>query len=141
MIAIDHVERIVSYMETVLELIELYADTDGETHFRFTDIDLDLCDFAPPSEPIQVSEAIASTSSVFLVAPPGWDKDFHPTPRRQLAVMLSGSASIQASDGQVMGVAPGSIVLLNDQNSKGHLTQVQGDHDAKFLLIGLAETP
>lgn len=121
-----------------MELIELYASTDGETHFRVTEIDLDMRDFAPPSKPIKVSADMTSTSSVFLMAPPGWDKAFHPTPRRQLAVVLDGKANIRASDGEAINVTPGDIILLNDQNSKGHLTQVQGDQDARFLLVGLS---
>lgn len=120
-----------------MDLTEIYADDAGETHFRNTDIDLELRDFAPPSQPVRVSREMASTSSLFLAAPPGWDADFHPTPRRQLAVMLEGVATITASDGAVIDVGPGSIILLNDQDSKGHLTRVKGEKDAAFLLIGL----
>ena len=120
-----------------MDLVEIYADAEGETHFRTIKIDLELRDFAPPSAPIQISPEMRSTSSVFLVAPPGWDKEFHPTPRKQLAVMLGGAATVSASDGQIIEVRPGDVVLLNDQDSKGHLTQVQGNQDASFLLIGL----
>lgn len=119
-----------------MELVEIYADGAGETHFRKTRIELEMRDFAPPSQPIRVSAEMASTSSVFLVAPPGWDEEFHPTPRRQLAVMLEGEATITASDGETIPARPGTVVLLNDQDSKGHLTRVQGDKDAAFLLIG-----
>ncbi len=122
-----------------MELTEIYADAVGETHFRKTKIDLALRDFAPPSEPIHVSPEIPSTSSVFLVAPPGWDKEFHPTPRKQLAVMLKGEATINASDGDIIEVRPGDVILLNDQRGKGHLSRIQGDHDATLLLIGLDE--
>ena len=120
-----------------MELTEIYADAEGETHFRTVEIDMDLCDFAPPSKPINLSADLPSTSSVFLTAPPGWDKSFHPTPRKQLAVMLKGKATVSASDGSTIEVSPGDVVLLNDQDSKGHLTQIQGIQDATFLLIGL----
>lgn len=122
-----------------MELMEIYADDSGETHFRKTDIALELRDFAPPSQPIRVSPEMESTSSLFLVAPPGWDEEFHPTPRRQLAVMLDGNATISATDGETIEVGPGSIILLNDQDSRGHLTRVRGDKDASFLLIGLGD--
>ena len=123
-----------------MELIEIYADTAGETHFRRTEIDFDVRDFAPPSQPIRISPEMPSTSSLFLVAPPGWDEAFHPTPRKQLAVMLDGEATVSVSDGDILDVRPGNIILLNDQASKGHLTRVQGDKDAAFLLIGLEES-
>ena len=51
--------------------------------------------------------------------------------------MLAGKATVTASDGETIDVRPGSIILLNDSDSKGHLTQVQGDMEASFLLIGL----
>lgn len=121
-----------------MDLVEIFADAAGETHFRNTDIPMELHDFAPPSQPIRISAEMESTSSLFLTAPPGWDEEFHPTPRKQLAVMLEGSATISATDGDTIEVLPGSIILLNDQDSKGHLTRVSGDEEASFLLIGVA---
>lgn len=122
-----------------MELTEIYADADGETHFRNAEIDLELRDFAPPSKPIHVSPEMPATSGLFLVAPPGWDEDFHATPRKQLAVMLKGQATVTTSDRDMIEIRPGDIVLLNDQDSKGHLTRIQGNHDAAFLLVGLDE--
>jgi hypothetical protein len=122
-----------------VELTELYADPEGETHFRHIEIDLETRDFAPPSEPIQISPEMPASTSLFLVAPPGWDKDFHPTPRKQLAIMLDGKATVQASDGEIVNFNSGAIVLLNDESSKGHLTQIQGTRNATVLLVGLAD--
>ena len=120
-----------------MELTEIYADAEGETHFRKVEIHMELCDFAPPSKPINLSADMPITSSVFLTAPPGWDKEYHATPRKQLAVMLMGEATIAATDGDIVEVGPGDTVLLNDQGSKGHLTQIQGAREATFLLIGI----
>lgn len=121
-----------------MQLIEVFSDSAGESHFRQTEIGLTLRDFAPPSQPIHVSAEMESTTSLFLQASPGWDKDFHPTPRRQLAVLLHGEVSVTATDGETVRLRPGGVILLNDQGGKGHLTQVQGDREARFLLIGLA---
>ena len=123
-----------------MELTEIYTDAAGETHFRKIEIALALRNFAPPSEPIQLSQEMPATSGVFLVAPPGWDKAFHPTPRKQLAVMLKGEATVSASDGETVEFMPGDVILLNDQEGKGHLTQILGDRHATVLLIGLDET-
>ena len=120
-----------------MELLEIFADDDGETHFRRTAIDFALRDFAPPSPPIGISAEIPATTSLFLSAPPGWDREFHPTPRRQLAVTLEGEASVTATDGECVTLRPGSVVLLNDTDSKGHLTRITGESDARFLMIGL----
>jgi len=51
--------------------------------------------------------------------------------------MLVGEATIAATDGDIIEVGSGDTILLNDQGSKGHLTQIQGAQDAAFLLIGL----
>lgn len=122
-----------------MDLVEIFADAEGETHFRRTEIDFEVRDFAPPSQPIQISAEMPSTSSLFLVAPPGWDGTFHPTPRKQLAVMLRGKATVSVSDGDVINFTPGNMILLNDLAGKGHLTRVQGENDAAFLMIGLED--
>ena len=120
-----------------MELVEIYGDAAGETHFRRTEIDFEMRDFTPPSQPLRVSAEMPTASGLFLMAPPGWDKDFHPTPRRQLAVLLDGSVHMSVSDGESIGLKPGDIVLFNDMASKGHLTQVQSETDASFMMIAL----
>ena len=122
-----------------MELVEIYGDATGETHIRRTTIDFEMRELAPPSQPLGVSAEMASTSSLFLTAPPGWDKDFHPTPRKQLAVLLDGHVCITVSDGETIDLKPGNTFLLNDMASKGHLTRVQGETDASFLFIVLDE--
>jgi hypothetical protein len=122
-----------------MELVEIYGDAAGETHIRRTAIDFEMREFAPPSQPLGVSAEMASTSSLFLTAPPGWDKDFHPTPRKQLAVLLAGHVCITVSDGETIDLKPGDTFLLNDMASKGHLTRVQGETDASFLFVVLDE--
>jgi len=122
-----------------MDLVEIYGDAAGETHLRPTTIDFEIRNFAPPSQPVRVSAEIPSASSVFVVAPPGWDKGFHPTPRKQLAVLLDGHIRISVSDGDTVEMKPGDTFLLNDRDSKGHLTEVQGARDASFLLVVLEE--
>jgi hypothetical protein len=121
-----------------MELLELYADAAGETHFRATTLAFETRDFSPPSPPIGVTPDLRPVAAVFLCAPPGWDKAFHPTPRRQIAVILTSTLTVQATDGDVRRLEPGGCVLLNDAGSKGHLTQVQGTADVHALMIALA---
>lgn len=122
-----------------MDLLEIYGDEAGETHFRKTEVDLELRNFAPPSAPIEISAETPATTSLFLVAPPGWDDAFHPTPRRQYAILLDGLLQVTVTDGESTLMRPGDIVLLNDKDTKGHLSQVQGDRPACFLLVGCAD--
>ena len=78
-----------------------------------------------------------SSASLFLTAPPGWDDNFLPTLRKQLAVLLKGNVRISVSDGESSALEPDDTFLLNDMASKGHLTRVEGDQDAAFLFIVL----
>ena len=118
-----------------MELIEIHGDPADETHMRRTAIDFEMSEFVPPSQPLGVSAEMASTSSLFLTAPPGRDKNFHPTPRKQLAVVLDGHVCITVSDGETIDLKPGDTFLLNDMARKGHLARVQGEQDASFLFI------
>ena len=121
-----------------MEVLELYADAAGETHFRPTSIAFELRDFAPPSPAIGVTADLKPSAAVFLAAPPGWDKVFHPTPRKQLAIVLTGELSVAATDGAVRRFGPGSCFLLNDADSKGHLSQVQGETVVHALMLAIA---
>jgi len=122
-----------------VELLEIYGDERGETHFRKSDVELNLRDFAPPSAPLEISAEIPATTSLFLVAPPGWDDAVHPSPRQQFAILLDGMLQVTLTDGESTMMKPGDIVLLNDQDSKGHLSQVRGDRPTRFLLVGCGE--
>ncbi len=121
-----------------MEIKELYADAAGETHFRSTSIAFEQRDFAPPSPAIGVSGDLKPTAAVILSAPPGWDQVFHPTPRKQLAVVLTGELTVAATDGEVLRFGPGGCFVLNDVGSKGHLTQVQGSANVHALMVAIA---
>ncbi len=99
-------------------------------------VELEPNHYAPPSPPLEISAETPATTSLFLVAPPGWDDAFHATPRRQYAVLLDGQLSVTASDGETVMMKPGDMVLLNDSDSKGHLSKVQDNRPARFLMVG-----
>ena len=119
-----------------MDLLEIYADVNGETHFRRVSVEFEADHYAPPSPPLEISAETPVTTSLFLVAPPGWDDAFHATPRRQYAVLLDGELSVTASDGETVMMKAGDMVLLNDAGSKGHLSKVQSDQPARFLMVG-----
>lgn len=125
--------------DAVMEIPEIYADAAGVTHFRTLRMSLARKDYAPPSKSVFVSADLAVTTSLFLAAPPGWDENPHPTPRRQLAVLLEGELVMTTSDGDSLHVTPGNVVVLGDTVGAGHVTVVQGSKEARFLLVGLAD--
>lgn len=121
-----------------MQIAEIYADEAGDTHLREVPVSLALRDFAPPSAPMGVSAEAQLTSGVFLELPPGWDPKYHATPRRQWVTTLRGHLRITATDGIAKDFRPGDVFYLNDENSKGHQSLVQGQETVALLLVGLA---
>ncbi len=79
------------------------------------------------------------TTGVVLELPPGWDPLYHATPRLQWVVVLKGHLRITVTDGARTDFRPGEVFVLNDQDSKGHQSLVQGEEAATLLLVGLTE--
>lgn len=104
--------------------VRIYAGPDGETHFEDLQMTFELKHFAPPAPPISVSEAFATRGMALLSSPGGWDGDWHPTPRRQFIIILTGELEVEVSDGEVRLFRPGSIALVEDTGGKGHISRV-----------------
>jgi len=104
----------------------IFADADGVSHFGVSEVAFTLADYAPPSPPISVSQGMSVESVVFISSPPGWYGDWHPAPRRQIMFCLSGELEVRVSDGTVRTFEPGSVVLVEDTEGKGHVSRVVG---------------
>jgi len=119
-----------------MQITEIYSDETGETHIRANPVILAPRDFAPPSAPMAVSAEMPLTTGVILELPPGWDPNYHATPRRQLVVVLRGLLCVTTTDGTGAEFGPGDVFLLNDENSKGHQSLVQGEDIVALFLVG-----
>lgn len=67
-----------------MEVLEMFADSAGETHFRRTAVEFEMHDFAPPSQPVGVSGETVVTTSLFLKPPLVGTRNF--TPRRSASL-------------------------------------------------------
>ncbi|MGD9713868.1 MAG: hypothetical protein AB7V46_17675 [Thermomicrobiales bacterium] len=105
--------------------VRIYADDQGESHFEDMQATLTPGNFAPPAPPLNIA-ALAETRAAALVGgEPSWQGDIpHPTPRRQLMCILSGSFATTASDGETRIFRPGDLLLLEDVDGKGHVTRL-----------------
>ena len=52
---------------------------------------------------------------------------------------LSGAGTIEASDGEVRDLVPGTILLAEDTSGKGHISEVTGDEDVLVLILMLPD--
>ena len=120
-------------------LVRVYADSLGESHFEDITWELVETDFAPPAPQLWTSEFINSSTFGFIGAALGWYGDWHPAPKRQLTIYISGKVEGTASDGEIRIFGPGDVVLLEDTTGVGHRSRVVGDEDVILAVIQLDE--
>ena len=121
--------------EEPLAYVCVHADSLGESHFADSVIPLELKNFAPPAEPLSVSAAQAASEVLFLTLSGGWVGDWHPAPRRQYLISLSGEIDFEVSDGEVRRFPSGSIILLEDTSGKGHIVRVVGKETVRLVAV------
>lgn len=108
-------------------ITRLYTGTDGLTH----------------AEEIEANFAANGASNLGVTGAelhrmsPSTKADWHPGPRRQYVITLSGSGEIEVAGGQKIPVGPGHIDLIEDTTGKGHITR--NFEDRVTLQLPLAD--
>jgi quercetin dioxygenase-like cupin family protein len=75
----------------------------------------------------------------FISAAPGWFGEWHPSPKEQLTIYISGRIEATVSDGEARMFGPGDITLLEDTTGVGHRSKVIGDEPVVLAVIQLGE--
>lgn len=112
-----------------MEIARLYTGDDGETH-----VELMSLETHPELGTLQKAMGIQ-----FRSAPPGNFIDWHPAPRRQFVITISGEVEIGLGDGSVHRFGPGHVNLAEDLTGRGHTTRVVGDVPRVTATIPLAD--
>ena len=107
----------------------MYTGDDGETHWE--EIDLS-------QTPTWISN-LPTSHIVFREDPAGKFQDWHPAPRRQFVIILSGQLEIGFSDGTTKVFGAGDARLVEDTTGKGHTTAVHGDQPCVLATVPLSE--
>src|SRR5436190_15459112 len=94
----------------VMKVTRIYTGTDGHSHFDEVEVEIGK---------LQPGEGI-----VFRHELPGRVQQWHPAPRRQYVVTLSGEGEIEISDGSKRRFGAGDIMLADDTSGRGHITRV-----------------
>jgi len=118
-----------------VEIVRIVTDADGKTRFATGAIPLAEQDYAPPAPALAVSPRLAATDVAFASLPAGYFGDWHPAPRRQYGLLLSGALEIETGDGDRRRLDAGGVFLLEDVSGQGHRTWVVGDATALVALI------
>lgn len=111
----------------------VYTGDDGKTHLETLEVELALRGVSG------LSELVPATGVIFRRTPPDMNIDWHPAPRRQYVVTLAGEGEIEVGDGSKLPLGPGSIVLVEDTDGRGHITRGTGTEDRLSLFIPLPE--
>jgi hypothetical protein len=119
--------------------IRIFADESGRSHVDELRIELEVADSASSVPSIPMSSPIALSLARFSVMPPGFVADWHPAPRRQYSLHLSGELEVEVGDGEVRRIGPGSIVLLEDVSGQGHRTRVVGEQPVVGVFLWLPQ--
>lgn len=109
-----------------VKYVRLYTDENG--HSRFEDLEFAFAarDFAPPAPPLDVSNPIDASAVMMLRAPAGWADPAHPSPARQLLILVAGSWEVSAG-GETRTFSLGDVVLTDDTSGPGHASTVLED--------------
>ncbi len=106
----------------------LYSGPDGQSHIEPIDVE-HKADWLTGLPTTQIS---------FRVWPKDQFIDWHPAPRRQFVIILSGQLEIGCGDGTKQVFGPGDARLVEDTTGKGHTTRVVGNEPVLTATVPLA---
>jgi quercetin dioxygenase-like cupin family protein len=107
----------------------MWSDANGVSHFE----EIDLKD-----KPDWV-KGVATTQLSFREWKVGEFYDWHPAPRRQFVIILSGQLEVILGDGTKRLLNPGDLRLVEDTTGKGHQTRTVGNQPCLTVAIPLAQ--
>lgn len=103
-----------------MEMARILTGQTGRSHFE--DIQAPFIVGATRDAPF-----IGASGIQFRRSEGDQTNDWHPAPRRQLVVLLSGRMEITAGDGTGERLYPGDFFLADDLAGQGHITQTRGE--------------
>lgn len=124
------------------DFVRIYTGNDGFTHFE--DRDHQYEDPAAHGAPVAPGVSAISTSAgvvngaTFRKVALG-NSSRHAAPRKQYAVILTGSLIVQTGDGEERKFVPGQVLLIEDTEGEGHLSTFSSDEPCTFMTVHLSE--
>jgi quercetin dioxygenase-like cupin family protein len=113
-----------------MKIHHLYPDANGESHFEDKEIE-----WVEESRASKLSERFPASGIIFREVEPSYDLDWHPAPRRQYIINLTGAVEITASDGESRVIRAGEVLLVEDVTGKGHLSKSVGSEPRLCVFV------
>ena len=117
-----------------MKVVRIYTGDDGESHFE--DLDVPLKSMGPAG---MLSDPVSATSVIFRETAADYNLDYHPAPRRQYVVNLTGSVEIETGKGERRVLGAGDILLAEDTTGRGHKSIAVDQEPRRCLFITLEE--
>ncbi|MPZ48052.1 MAG: hypothetical protein GEU75_01860 [Dehalococcoidia bacterium] len=107
--------------------------------FYATEDGLCGCEVVDPAKHADWTKGFDASHVLVRELAAGTVMDWHPAPRRQMVVHLSGRLEIELRDGTVYSFGPGDSRLMDDLTGSGHLTRVVGAEPVVQAVIWLED--
>ena len=111
-----------------MAIFRIYTGSDGQSHLEEQSL------AAHPT----LAETRATVHIQFRELPGETFMDWHPAPRRQYVIVLTGQLEIGFKDGTAKRLNPGDATLAEDLTGPGHTTRVVGSGPAITAVVPLA---
>jgi hypothetical protein len=112
-----------------MPLFRLFTGADGKSHVEPM----------PLAKTPEWGNGLATTQISFRESPAGHFQDWHPAPRRQFVIILSGQLEIGLGDGSKHIFGAGDARLVEDTTGQGHTTKVYGSLPCMTATIPLQQ--
>lgn len=120
-----------------MKYLRLYEDEAGDSHFGWIEYPMTLMNASPPAKPVYFSQPEPASKWSSVRCPPDWGGGLHAAPQRQILICTRGSLRMTTSLGDHRDVVPGTAMLVEDTNGKGHVSEVTSDEAFEAILIRL----
>ena len=97
-----------------MAIYRMYTGNDNRSHIEQLDL----------ATNVELKSLQAAKGIIFSETSPGNFIDWHPAPRRQYIIQLSGQVEIGLADGTTVRYQPGDARLVEDITGQGHTTRV-----------------
>jgi hypothetical protein len=119
---------------TPIKVTRIYTGADGKTKAEEYELPLKA-----QNRGTELSETVAVTSLQFRRTNQDYSLDWHPAPRRQFVITLSGESEIELEGSKKIRLGSGHILLAEDTTGQGHISRAVGSKDRVSLVIPLAD--
>jgi quercetin dioxygenase-like cupin family protein len=113
----------------------VHTTPDGASRFQEIPVPMAPAVYVAGIPLVDVSARQLATGVQFARVEAGYTSDWHPAPRRQFVLVLSGALELTVADGETRSFGPGSVFLVEDTTGAGHQTRAVGSGECVFVTV------